>query len=107
MQQRHKRKYCSKTCGNKYKLRQKKPDVQETLLQHDLAVFEEAVNTYRNCSGGAEIARKYEMPARTVYSWIHDFGRLKERADIATLPRGVHLNGHASAIKNKKSSECP
>jgi transposase-like protein len=87
----HKRKYCSDTCGNKYRLRQKKPGVQEKLWQHDPAVFEEAMNMYWDGSGGAAIARKYEIPAGTVYSWIHDFGRKKERVVIATLPRSEQI----------------
>lgn len=91
MCQPNRRKYCSTTCGNKYKLRQKKPDVQEKLWQHNPAVFEEAMNMYWSGSGGAEIAREYEIPAGTVYSWIHDFGRQKERVDITTLPRSIQL----------------
>ena len=89
----HRRKYCSTTCKNKYTLRLKKPDVQAKLWQHDPHVFEEAMNMYWNGSGGAMIAREYEIPAGTVYSWIHDFGRQKERVDLTTLPRSVQLKG--------------
>jgi transposase-like protein len=91
MTQPHHRKYCSITCSNKYRLRQKKPDVQAKLWQHKPEVFEEAVNMYWNGSGGAEIAREYEIPVGTVYSWIHDFGKQKERVDIVALPRSEQL----------------
>ena len=81
-----KRKYCSTTCSNKYRLRQKKPDVQPKLWQHAPEVFESAMEMYWNGLGGAAIARHFNMPDGTVYSWIHDFGNQRERIEPVKLP---------------------
>ena len=81
-----KRKYCSTTCNNKYRLRQKKPDVQSKLWQHKPEVFESAMEMYWNGIGGAEIARYFSIPDGTVYSWIHDFGERRVRAVAEVLP---------------------
>jgi len=81
MCQLHKRKYCSTTCGNKYKLRQKKPEIQPKLWQHKPDVFESAMGMYWGGSGGAAIARYFNIPVGTVYSWIHDFGSQSERIE--------------------------
>ena len=69
----YKRKYCGYTCGNKHKLRIKKPDVQTKLWQHKPEVFEAAMKMYWNGHGGAAIARHFGIPVNTAYSWIHDF----------------------------------
>ncbi|MDR2043500.1 MAG: hypothetical protein LBQ15_03875 [Clostridium sp.] len=74
-----KRKFCSKTCGNKYKLRQKKPDVQEKLWVHEPETFKQAMGMYWSGIGSAAIARKLDIPVGTMYSWVHDFGGERER----------------------------
>jgi hypothetical protein len=81
MCQLHKRKFCCVTCGNKYKLRQKKPDVQEKLWVHKSEIFEQAMEMYWAGIGSAAIARKLEIPVGTMYSWVHDFGGKYERAE--------------------------
>ena len=78
--QAHKRKYCSVSCKNKYKLRLKKPDVQAKLWQHEPAVFEQAMEMYWSGISSAVIARQFDMPVGTMYSWVHDFGGQRERA---------------------------
>ena len=83
----YKRKYCGVTCSNKYKLRQKNPDVQAKLWQHEPEVFESAMEMYWNGHGGAEIARRYGIPVNTAYSWIHDFGDGRIRAEPNVLPK--------------------
>ncbi len=83
----YKRKYCSYTCRNKYKLRQKKPDVQAKLWQHEAKVFEAAMEMYWGGHGGAAIARHFGIPEGTAYSWIHDFGEGRERAKTEALPK--------------------
>ncbi|GHV19481.1 hypothetical protein FACS18949_17600 [Clostridia bacterium] len=83
----YKRKYCSESCANKYRLRIKKPDVQAKLWQHDPKVFEAAMGMYRNGYGGAEIARRFGVPAGTAYSWIHDFGEGRIRAEPKVLAK--------------------
>ena len=75
------RKYCGVTCSNKYKLRQKKPEVQAKLWQHKPEVFEAAMEMYWNGHGGAAIARRFGIPVNTAYSWIHDFGEGRIRAE--------------------------
>ena len=81
MCQPHKRKYCSTTCSNKYRLRQKKPGVQAKLWQHEPAVFEGAMEMYWAGMSSASIARYYDIPVGTMYSWVHDFGWQKERVE--------------------------
>lgn len=75
----YKRKYCSASCANKYQLRLKKPDVQTKLWQHAPAVFESAMEMYWDGISSAAIARNFEIPVGTVYSWVHDFGGQRER----------------------------
>ena len=89
--QRHKRKYCSSSCGNKYKLRQKKPECQPKLWQHEPEVFEKAMEMYWSGLGGAAIARYFNIPIGTVYSWIHDFGGQGKRIESANLPTANDL----------------
>ena len=76
----YKRKYCSDSCGNKYKLRIKNPGVQAKLWQHESAVFEEAMIMYWSGIGSAAISRKLNIPVGTMYSWVHDFGDERKRA---------------------------
>ena len=80
MCQAHRRKYCSTTCGNKYKLRQKKPGVQEKLWQHEPDVFQSAMEMYWSGISSAAISRHFGIPVGTMYSWVHDFGAQRERA---------------------------
>lgn len=80
MCQLNKRKFCCTTCGNKYKLRLKKPNVQEKLWVHEPEVFKQAMEMYWSGAGSAAIARKFDIPVGTVYSWVHDFGGERERA---------------------------
>ena len=79
--QRYKRKYCSQSCKNKYKLRLKKPDVQTKLWQHEQAVFESAMELHWNGAESAAIAGQFDIPVGTVYSWVHDFGKQKQRIE--------------------------
>jgi transposase-like protein len=83
----YKRKYCSTTCSNKNKLRIRKPDVQAKLWQHDPKVFEAAMEMYRSGHGGAEIARCFGVPVNTAYSWTHDFGEGRIRAEPEVLAK--------------------
>jgi hypothetical protein len=53
----YKRKYCSASCGRKYKLRIKKPDVQSKLWQHEQNVFESAMELHWSGAESAAIAR--------------------------------------------------
>ena len=85
MCQPEKRKYCSSSCRSKYILRQKKPGVQTKLWQHETEVYEGAMEMYWNGMGGAAIARFFNIPDGTVYSWIHDFGGLRPRVDPIKL----------------------
>ncbi|MDR3296079.1 MAG: IS66 family insertion sequence element accessory protein TnpB [Clostridiales Family XIII bacterium] len=85
--QMYKRKYCSATCSNKFRLRLKKPDVQAKLWQHKPEVFEAAMEMHWSGYGGAAIARRFGVPAGTVYSWIHDFGEGRIRAEPEALPQ--------------------
>jgi len=82
----HNRKYCSKSCANKAKLRMKKPDVRAKLWQHKPEVFADSMGMYFRGLGGTEIARHFGIPVGTVYSWIHDFGKQQERATPEALP---------------------
>ena len=54
------RKFCSITCSNKYKLRLKKPDVEEKLWEHEREIFEQAMEMYWSGIGSAAISRKLE-----------------------------------------------
>ena len=81
----YKRKYCGVTCGNKFKLRLKKPGVQEKLWQHKPEIFEAAMEMYWSGQGGAAIARHIGISVNTAYSWIHDFGEQRERAEPTVL----------------------
>jgi transposase-like protein len=101
----HKRKYCSKSCSNKYKWRIKKPDCQEKLWQHEAEVFERAMELYWCGLGGAEIARHFAIPAGTVYSWIHDFGGQKERVEPAVLPEVMRLKSPKERFRAAKSAD--
>ena len=91
--QSYKRKYCSQSCGNKYKLRQKKPDVQAKLWQHEPNVFANAMEMYWSGYSSAAIARRFGIPVGTVYSWVHDFGDQKERAEptIQLNEKPIHM----------------
>jgi transposase-like protein len=97
MSQPDKRKYCGATCGNKYRLRRKKPDIQSKLWRHDPEVFESAMEMYWSGYGGAAIARRFGIPVNTAYSWIHDFGEGRMRMEPEILPKIVR-----SAIKSPK-----
>ena len=83
----HKRKYCSTTCRNKFKLREKKPDVKAKLWQHDSGVFTSAMEMYWRGHGGASIAQHFGIPSGTVYSWIHDFGARQTRTKQEITPQ--------------------
>ena len=78
--QSYKLKYCSITCSNKYKLRLKKPDVQEKLWVHEPEIFKQAMEMYRSGAGSAAIARKPDIPVGAMYSRVHDYGGERERA---------------------------
>jgi len=88
-----KRKYCSASCGNKYKLRIKKPDVQAKLWQHEACVFERAMEMYWEGISSAAIARNLKIPVGTMYSWVHDFGDQRERAKptISFQENPIHI----------------
>jgi len=88
----YKRKYCGITCSNKYTLRQRKPDVQTKLWQHEPEVFEGAMEMYWSGLGGAQIARRTGIPVGTVYSWIHDFGGQRERIERPVLPAIIRVS---------------
>jgi len=81
MTQPYSRKYCGVTCSNKYRLRIKKPEVQEKLWVHEPTTFEQAMEMYWSGVGSAAIAHKLEIPVGTMYSWVHDFGCERERAE--------------------------
>jgi len=100
----YKRKYCSKSCKNKYQLRIKKPDCKAKLWQHEADVFESAMELYWSGLGGTEIARHFAIPSGTVYSWIHDFGDQKERAESAVLPAVVRLKSPKERFRAAKSA---
>jgi hypothetical protein len=85
----YRRKYCGYTCGNKHKLRIKKPEVQTKLWQHEPEVFEAAMEMYWNGHGGAAIARHFGIPVNTAYSWIHDFGEGRIRAEPEVIPKVI------------------
>ena len=74
------RKFCCITCSNKYRLRQKKPDAQEKLWVHEPEIFKQAMDMYWSGIGSAAIARKFDIPVGTMYSWVHDFSFERERA---------------------------
>lgn len=75
------RKYCSVSCGNKARYRQKPSSRPNKLWQHERSVFEGAMEMYWNGTGGSAIARHFGIPVGTVLSWIHDFGGQKERLE--------------------------
>jgi len=107
MCQPHRRKFCSTTCSNKYKLRQKKPDVQTKLWQHEPAIFEGAMEMYWAGISSAAIARNYGIPVGTMYSWVHDFGRQKERAK-PTIPfeeNQIHIWSLKECFRLARSAE--
>ena len=75
------RKFCSATCRNKFKLRQKKPEVQAKLWQHEQSVFSTAMEMHWNGEESVMIARMLGIPVGTVYSWVHDFGSRRQRRE--------------------------
>ena len=75
------RKYCSTACSQRYRLRLKKPDVGEKLWQHETDVFENAMEMHWAGLSSAAIARNLGIPVGTMYSWVHDFGSERERAN--------------------------
>ena len=77
----YKRKYCTSTCRNKFKLRQKKPDVMAKLWEHEKSVFETAMELHWNGEESGAIARRLNIPVGTMYSWVHDFGGSRERKE--------------------------
>lgn len=93
-----KSKYCSITCNNKYNLRQKKPDVQAKLWQHEPEVFQSAMEMYWSGISSAAIARHFNIPVGTMYSWVHDFGGQRERA-ILPLKRIDEKLNHSYTTK--------
>ena len=97
MCQPHKRKYCSRTCGGKYKLRIKKPDVQTKLSQHEPEVFKRAMEMYWDGISSTVIARNLGIPAGTMYSWVHDFGNQRERRE--TVHRINERSTHNWSLK--------
>gem|GEM_PF-3790186 len=75
------RKFCCVSCRNKYKLRLKKPDVQEKRWVHEREIFKQAMEMYWSGIGSAAISRKLKIPVGTMYSWVHDFGGERVRAE--------------------------
>lgn len=73
-----KRKYCSRSCGNKAKYREKHPEAQSR-QRHTSALLEAALGLYWKGLGGRAIAVHLGIPEGTVHSWIHEFGGEKER----------------------------
>lgn len=80
------RKYCTISCYNKAKYREKHTVY---LQKHETSVFEGSMEMYWRGIGGSEIARHFDIPIGTVLSWIHDFGGQKER--IEPLKNRVRL----------------
>lgn len=107
MCQPNKRKYCSQSCSNKYRLRQKKPGVQTKLWQHELGVFECAMEMYWAGISSAAIARHHGIPAGTMYSWVHDFGWQKERTEQIEQykEKPVHLQTLKESFRVAESAE--
>jgi len=54
--------------------------VQEKLWVHEPEIFKQAMEMYWSGAGSAAIARKFDIPVGTMYSWVHDFGGERERA---------------------------
>lgn len=89
------RKYCSASCGNKLKLRIKKPGCQSKLWQHEPEAFERAMEMYWRGLGGVQIARRTGIPSGTIYSWIHDFGAQREREMLPKSPCEKLIKGNS------------
>jgi transposase-like protein len=81
MSQLRTRKYCTATCRNKYRLRQKKPEVREKLWAHEKTVFDTAMEMHWSGEESGAIARRLNIPVGTVYSWVHDFGSRRQRRE--------------------------
>jgi transposase-like protein len=77
--QAHKRKYCTVSCGNKYKLRMRKPECEAKLWVHEKNVFETAMELHWSGEESGAIARRLNIPVGTMYSWVHDFGGQRQR----------------------------
>jgi len=105
--QSHKRKYCGESCRNKYKLRIKKPGVQAKLWQHEPEVFERAMEMYWSGIGSARIARHLGIPVGTMYSWVHDFGGQKKRAEpiIEYKEKPIHIWSLKECFRLAQSAE--
>jgi GNAT superfamily N-acetyltransferase/transposase-like protein len=105
--QSYKRKYCGASCRNKHKLRIKKPGVETKLWQHEPTVFERAMEMYWSGISSAAIARHFGIPVGTMYSWVHDFGRQKERAKPTTQfkEKPIHIGSLKECFRLAQSAE--
>jgi len=83
------RKYCSRQCGSKATYNKRHPNSQGRVWGHEKSVFDAAMEMYWNGSGGAEIARHFNIPVGTVYSWIHDFGGQRKCIEPPRLPKVI------------------
>ncbi len=75
------RKYCSKQCSRKATYRRYHPDRPHKLWVHEKSVFETAMELHWNGEESGAIARRLDIPVGTVYSWVHDFGGMRERRE--------------------------
>jgi len=83
------RKYCSRQCGSRATYNKGNANTMNRVWGHDKKIFDDAMEMYWSGLGGAEIARYFCIPVGTVYSWIHDFGWQRERAEVKTLPAAI------------------
>jgi transposase-like protein len=83
------RKYCSRQCGSRATYNKGNANTLNKVWGHDKEIFDAAMEMYWSGLGGSEIARHFAIPNGTVYSWIHDFGAGRVRAEPEILPKVI------------------
>ena len=75
------RKYCSRSCGSKASYNREQGEGPYNVWGHDKNVFDNAMELYWSGEESGVISRKLNIPVGTIYSWVHDFGSLRERKE--------------------------
>ena len=101
------RKYCSRSCGSKASYNKGSANTLNKVWGYDKKIFDAVMEMYWSGFGGAEIARHFSIPAGTIYSWIHDYGERRVRAEPKVLPKIIRpiIKSPKEQFKEAKSAD--
>jgi len=101
------RKYCSKLCSNRVAYKKAYPNRPYKLWVHEKNTFEAVMELHWNGEESGAIARRFNIPVGTIYSWIHDFGKQRQRKEPlkSLLYRAKNAEEWLAALRESTTSE--